>query len=59
MSKHIASAGTNTREHTEFFTFRLPESLSSRVTEDATRRGESISEYIRVALMEKTTRDVR
>ena len=53
------SPQSQTREHTQFWTFRLPESLSSRVTEDATRRGESISEYIRVALMEKTTRDVR
>ena len=58
MSKHIASAGTSTREHNEFWTFRLPTTLSERVTKDASRVGQSISQYIRTALMEKTTRGV-
>lgn len=47
---------SQTRGHTQFGTFRLPETLSARVAEDASRRGESVSHYIRTALMEKTER---
>lgn len=44
------------RGHDHFWTFRLPTELSQVVTEDATRTGHNISEYIRQALVEKTKR---